>query len=227
MGSGGAFLSAARAGGRDGSSLTAGLRPPSPLVPAGHLRGGRKASSKQDPASSREPLPTVLLHLSLVLSSDVLAPPPCTQAPAGTPPPASGEAQGWGPTCARGGECPCLVAVTSAEEVPARTSAALPVWDVRGARGCAASRPAPLVSATSASRRTCGLPPVAGRSCQRHAPEDDAVLLQVTLDLMPYENVVVRRALDGDAALLEKLGIPSVPSCYLIYPNGSHGPAHV
>lgn len=43
------------------------------------------------------------------------------------------------------------------------------------------------------------------------------------LDLIPYENVVVKRALDADGAFLEKLGVSSVPSCYLIYPNGSHG----
>ncbi|XP_027543735.1 sulfhydryl oxidase 2 [Neopelma chrysocephalum] len=46
---------------------------------------------------------------------------------------------------------------------------------------------------------------------------------QVILDLIQYENIVVRRALNSDKAFLEKLGVPSVPSCYLIHPNGSHG----
>ncbi|XP_036272732.1 sulfhydryl oxidase 2 [Pipistrellus kuhlii] len=46
---------------------------------------------------------------------------------------------------------------------------------------------------------------------------------EVILDLSPYENIAVKRALDSDPAFLEKLGISSVPSCYLIYPNGSHG----
>uniref|UniRef100_A0A8C9KIW7 Sulfhydryl oxidase n=1 Tax=Panthera tigris altaica TaxID=74533 RepID=A0A8C9KIW7_PANTA len=46
---------------------------------------------------------------------------------------------------------------------------------------------------------------------------------EVILDLLPYENIVVKRALDTDKAFLEKLGVSSVPSCYLIYPNGSHG----
>ncbi|MEE6505244.1 hypothetical protein FKM82_005472 [Ascaphus truei] len=46
---------------------------------------------------------------------------------------------------------------------------------------------------------------------------------EVMLDLVQYENIVVRRALNSDNAFLEKLGIVSVPSCYLIYPNGSHG----
>ncbi|XP_016078123.1 PREDICTED: sulfhydryl oxidase 2 [Miniopterus natalensis] len=46
---------------------------------------------------------------------------------------------------------------------------------------------------------------------------------EVILDLIPYENIVVKRALDTDRAFLEKLGASSVPSCYLIYPNGSHG----
>lgn len=47
--------------------------------------------------------------------------------------------------------------------------------------------------------------------------------MQVILDLSPYENIAVKRALDSDPAFLEKLGISSIPSCYLIYPNGSHG----
>uniref|UniRef100_G1NZ71 Sulfhydryl oxidase n=2 Tax=Myotis lucifugus TaxID=59463 RepID=G1NZ71_MYOLU len=46
---------------------------------------------------------------------------------------------------------------------------------------------------------------------------------EVILDLSPYENIAVKRALDSDPAFLEKLGISSVPSCYLVYPNGSHG----
>ncbi|XP_023083411.1 sulfhydryl oxidase 2 [Piliocolobus tephrosceles] len=46
---------------------------------------------------------------------------------------------------------------------------------------------------------------------------------EVILDLIPYESIVVVRALDGDKAFLERLGVSSVPSCYLIYPNGSHG----
>uniref|UniRef100_A0A8D0HKV5 Uncharacterized protein n=1 Tax=Sphenodon punctatus TaxID=8508 RepID=A0A8D0HKV5_SPHPU len=46
---------------------------------------------------------------------------------------------------------------------------------------------------------------------------------EVILDLIQYENLVVKRTLNSDEALLEKLGITSVPSCYLIYPNGSHG----
>ncbi|XP_074250610.1 sulfhydryl oxidase 2 isoform X3 [Saimiri boliviensis] len=46
---------------------------------------------------------------------------------------------------------------------------------------------------------------------------------EVILDLIPYENIVVTRALDGDKAFLEKLGVSSVPSCYLIHPNGSRG----
>ncbi|OCT67024.1 hypothetical protein XELAEV_18038306mg [Xenopus laevis] len=46
---------------------------------------------------------------------------------------------------------------------------------------------------------------------------------EVILDLIQYSNIVVRRALPSDKAILEKLGIGSVPSCYLIQPNGSHG----
>ncbi|XP_057611728.1 sulfhydryl oxidase 2 [Chionomys nivalis] len=50
---------------------------------------------------------------------------------------------------------------------------------------------------------------------------------EVILDLIPYENIVVSRALDKDKAFLGTLGISSVPSCYLIYPNGSHGLVNV
>uniref|UniRef100_A0A8C3X2S0 Sulfhydryl oxidase n=1 Tax=Catagonus wagneri TaxID=51154 RepID=A0A8C3X2S0_9CETA len=46
---------------------------------------------------------------------------------------------------------------------------------------------------------------------------------EVVLDLIPYENVSVKRALSPDGALLEKLGVSSLPACYLIYPNGSRG----
>lgn len=50
---------------------------------------------------------------------------------------------------------------------------------------------------------------------------------EVILDLIPYENIMVSRALDTDKAFLGTLGITSVPSCYLIYPNGSHGLVNV
>ncbi|NXE46336.1 QSOX2 oxidase, partial [Casuarius casuarius] len=46
---------------------------------------------------------------------------------------------------------------------------------------------------------------------------------EVILDLIQYENIVVKRALNFDKPFLEKLGITSVPSCYLLHPNGSHG----
>ncbi|NXW00837.1 QSOX2 oxidase, partial [Fregetta grallaria] len=46
---------------------------------------------------------------------------------------------------------------------------------------------------------------------------------EVILDLIQYENIVVKRALNFDKTFLEKLGITSVPSCYLMHPNGSHG----
>ncbi|XP_029776868.1 sulfhydryl oxidase 2 [Suricata suricatta] len=50
---------------------------------------------------------------------------------------------------------------------------------------------------------------------------------EVILDLLPYENVVVKRVLDADKGFLERLGVSSLPSCYLVYPNGSHGFIHV
>ncbi|NXA49838.1 QSOX2 oxidase, partial [Nothocercus julius] len=46
---------------------------------------------------------------------------------------------------------------------------------------------------------------------------------EVILDLIQYENIMVKRALNFDKPFLDKLGITSVPSCYLVHPNGSHG----
>ncbi|XDB55729.1 hypothetical protein AB1E18_009191 [Capra hircus] len=59
--------------------------------------------------------------------------------------------------------------------------------------------------------------------------EDDSSYVgrEVILDLIPYESIEVRRALGSDTAFVQKLGVPSLPSCYLIYPNGSHGPVSV
>ncbi|KAH0615445.1 hypothetical protein JD844_004683 [Phrynosoma platyrhinos] len=53
--------------------------------------------------------------------------------------------------------------------------------------------------------------------------ENSYVGREVILDLSQYENIVVTRALDFDTVFLEKLSITSVPSAYLIYPNGTHG----
>ncbi len=39
---------------------------------------------------------------------------------------------------------------------------------------------------------------------------------------MSYEGLAVKRALSSDKLLMEKLGISSVPSVYLFYPNGMH-----
>ncbi|KAJ8379777.1 hypothetical protein SKAU_G00005550 [Synaphobranchus kaupii] len=52
--------------------------------------------------------------------------------------------------------------------------------------------------------------------------EDSYVGREVILDLMVYEGLRVTRALSSDRALLEKLGVTTVPSAYLLHPNGSH-----
>ncbi|CAH2316748.1 sulfhydryl oxidase 2 isoform X1 [Pelobates cultripes] len=52
---------------------------------------------------------------------------------------------------------------------------------------------------------------------------DSYIGREVILDFVQYEGLVVKRALDTDKEALQKLGIVSVPSCYLIYPNGTHG----
>nr|WGD08016.1 quiescin sulfhydryl oxidase 2 [Osteobrama belangeri] len=51
---------------------------------------------------------------------------------------------------------------------------------------------------------------------------DSYIGREVILDLMPYEGLAVKRALSSDKLLMEKLGISSVPSAYLFYPNGTH-----
>ncbi|XP_040180065.1 sulfhydryl oxidase 2 [Rana temporaria] len=53
--------------------------------------------------------------------------------------------------------------------------------------------------------------------------ENSYIGREIMMDLMQYENILVHRALSSDKALSETLGIVSVPSCYLIYPNGTHG----
>ncbi|XP_075415916.1 sulfhydryl oxidase 2 [Tenrec ecaudatus] len=56
---------------------------------------------------------------------------------------------------------------------------------------------------------------------------DSYVGREVALDLVPYEEVVVKRLLDSDPELLRKLGVSHVPSCYLRYPNGTRGVVNV
>ncbi|XP_053329835.1 sulfhydryl oxidase 2 [Spea bombifrons] len=46
---------------------------------------------------------------------------------------------------------------------------------------------------------------------------------KVMLDLVQYDNLAVTRLLDSDKAVLGDPGVVSVPSCYLIHPNGSRG----
>ncbi|KAF7667812.1 hypothetical protein LDENG_00042930 [Lucifuga dentata] len=44
---------------------------------------------------------------------------------------------------------------------------------------------------------------------------------EVTLDLLQYENIAVRRVLNTEEALVTKLGVTQFPSCYLYYPGGN------
>lgn len=39
---------------------------------------------------------------------------------------------------------------------------------------------------------------------------------------MPYDSVVVKRALNSEKVLMEKLSITTAPAAYLFYPNGTH-----
>ncbi|XP_029905071.1 sulfhydryl oxidase 1 [Myripristis murdjan] len=44
---------------------------------------------------------------------------------------------------------------------------------------------------------------------------------EVTLDLLQYDNIAVRRVLSTEEALVAKLGVTEFPSCYLYYPGGN------
>lgn len=46
-------------------------------------------------------------------------------------------------------------------------------------------------------------------------------VLQLTLDLLQYENIAVRRVLSTEEGLVTKLGVTEFPSCYLYYPGGN------
>lgn len=45
--------------------------------------------------------------------------------------------------------------------------------------------------------------------------------LQVTLDLLQFENIAVRRVKRSEEGLVHKLGVTEFPSCYLYYPGGN------
>ncbi|XP_074523450.1 sulfhydryl oxidase 1 [Halichoeres trimaculatus] len=44
---------------------------------------------------------------------------------------------------------------------------------------------------------------------------------EVTLDLLQFENIAVRRVLSSEKGLVNKLGVTEFPSCYLYYPGGN------
>ncbi|KAM4739450.1 sulfhydryl oxidase 1 [Anableps anableps] len=44
---------------------------------------------------------------------------------------------------------------------------------------------------------------------------------EVTLDLLQFENITVRRVLNTEEGLVAKLGVTEFPSCYLYYPDGN------
>ncbi|KAM4629770.1 sulfhydryl oxidase 1 [Polymixia lowei] len=50
---------------------------------------------------------------------------------------------------------------------------------------------------------------------------DSYVGREVTLDLLQYDNVAVRRVLRSEEGLVAKLGVTEFPSCYLYYPGGN------
>lgn len=69
--------------------------------------------------------------------------------------------------------------------------------------------------------------PLLGQKSDRYTAiivesQDSYVGREVILDLMPYQGVMVRRALSSDSKLVEKLGLDTFPSAYLLHPNGTH-----
>ncbi|XP_014798814.1 PREDICTED: sulfhydryl oxidase 1 [Calidris pugnax] len=58
---------------------------------------------------------------------------------------------------------------------------------------------------------------------------DSFVGREVALDMLQYENVAVRRALSSEKELVEKFGVTTFPSGYLLFRNGSFSrlPVHV
>ncbi|KFU87366.1 Sulfhydryl oxidase 1, partial [Chaetura pelagica] len=58
---------------------------------------------------------------------------------------------------------------------------------------------------------------------------DSFVGREVTLDMLQYENVAVRRVLSSEEELVEKFGVTTFPSAYLLLRNGSFSrlPVHV
>ncbi|XP_072245636.1 sulfhydryl oxidase 1 [Leuresthes tenuis] len=44
---------------------------------------------------------------------------------------------------------------------------------------------------------------------------------EVTLDLLQFDNIAVRRVLSSEEGLVTKLGVTEFPSCYLYYPGGN------
>ncbi|XP_070820777.1 sulfhydryl oxidase 2 [Chaetodon trifascialis] len=50
---------------------------------------------------------------------------------------------------------------------------------------------------------------------------------EVILDLLQYSGVEVKRALSSDVPLLDALKITTIPSIYLLHPNGTHTHLHV
>lgn len=45
--------------------------------------------------------------------------------------------------------------------------------------------------------------------------------MQVALDMLQYENIAVRRVLSSEEELVEKFGVTTFPSGYLLLRNGS------
>ncbi|XP_029988518.1 sulfhydryl oxidase 1 [Sphaeramia orbicularis] len=45
---------------------------------------------------------------------------------------------------------------------------------------------------------------------------------EVTLDLLQFDNIAVRRVLNTEEGLITKLGVTEFPSCYLYYPGGNY-----
>uniref|UniRef100_H3A722 Sulfhydryl oxidase n=1 Tax=Latimeria chalumnae TaxID=7897 RepID=H3A722_LATCH len=57
--------------------------------------------------------------------------------------------------------------------------------------------------------------------------EDSYIGREVTLDMLQYENIAVRRVWRTEKAMVSQFGVKSFPSCYLYFNNGTHAQIQV
>lgn len=77
-----------------------------------------------------------------------------------------------------------------------------------------------MQSVIQGAKQPCCIPSGAGDPATPHLTPGP-LGLQVALDMLQYENVAVRRVLSSEEELVEKFGVTTFPSAYLLLRNGS------